>query len=75
MNEPFGKNPEFYESRVVLLLKTLRDKYVIIKHKNRFKFLELIRWLIVQTLRFNLKESLLKSDEYNWRNKNLKYLV
>ena len=30
---------------------------------------------IVQTLRFNLKKSLSKSDEYNWRNENLKYLA
>ena len=69
------RKEEFYGSRAVLLLKTLLEKCVPNKDINRRKFIKLISCLIEQTMRFNLKKSLSKSDEYNWRNENLKYLV
>ena len=69
------RKEEFHGSRAVLLLKTLLEKYVPNNDINQHKFIKLIRCLIVQTLRFNLKKCLSKSDEYNWRNENLKNLV
>ena len=70
---PGKKN--FCGSRAVLMLKSLLEKCVPNKHINRCKFMKLIRFLIVQTLRFDLEKSLLNSDETTGELKILKYLV